>query len=278
MLVNYLEPQWNCESWIQTRNREHSLSMWKICFLKSVGWSGNAQLLLHNISVCRHISVLHLQLFAALSLPPMPLHDSQQPLSNWLGNTHRSLTGLLACVTESFDPFVAFTKSFSLIFLVSVVRISEKKIFSPRQDVPELNLSLYFSCANLKINVKWIKLGTTSFIQTAAGNCFIKQSYLFLFSKCIYCKRHVWFTFTFDIAPFLRLDCLFKQFKWCWSVLSVERRAVQETLTELAEIDPSPIINNNPPQFLLRLSDVCISFVFLIGEVWLNPAPSVIWH
>lgn len=116
--------------------------------------SGNAQLLLHNISVCRHISVLHLQLFAALSLPPMPLHDSQQPLSNWLGNTHRSLTGLLACVTESFDPFVAFTKSFSIIFLVSVVRISEKIHFSPRQDVPELNLSLYFSCANLKINVK----------------------------------------------------------------------------------------------------------------------------
>lgn len=42
---------------------------------------------------------------------------------------------------------------------------------------------------------------------------------------------------------------------------------MEETVGELAETDSFPIINNNPPYFLLRLSDVCISFVFLIGEV-----------
>lgn len=57
-----------------------------------------------------------------------------------------------------------------------------------------------------------------------------------------------------------------------------KRRAVEETFRELVQRDSFPIINNNPPHFLFRLSDVCISFVFLIGEVWLNPAPSVIWH
>lgn len=38
-------------------------------------------------------------------------------------------------------------------------------------------------------------------------------------------------------------------------------------IQRIMEIDLSPIINNNPPHFLLRLSDVCISFGFLIGEV-----------
>lgn len=45
----------------------------------------------------------------------------------------------------------------------------------------------------------------------------------------------------------------------------------------LVQIVPFPITNNNP-HFLFRLSDVCISIVFLIGKVWLNPAPGVIWH
>ena len=64
----------------------------------------------------------------------------------------------------------------------------------------------------------------------------------------------------------------------CRSALSAGRRAVEETFGELEEIDSFPIINNNPPHFLFRLSDVCISFVFLIGEVRLNPAPGVMGH
>lgn len=35
----------------------------------------------------------------------------------------------------------------------------------------------------------------------------------------------------------------------------------------LVQIVPFPITNNNPSHFLFRLSDVCISIVFLIGKV-----------
>lgn len=52
-----------------------------------------------------------------------------------------------------------------------------------------------------------------------------------------------------------------------------KRRAVEETFGELVRRDSFPIINNNPPHFLFRLSDVCISFVFFNWRSLIKPSP-----
>lgn len=52
-----------------------------------------------------------------------------------------------------------------------------------------------------------------------------------------------------------------------------KRRAVEETFRELVRRDSFPIINNNPPHFLFRLSDVCISFVFFNWRSLIKPSP-----
>lgn len=123
-------------------------------------------------------------------------------------------------------------------------------------------------------HVQLIRSCTTSFNWNPALNSSVIFYYCLPINAC--CCR---VPLIFDIAPFF-LACLLSGVQTAQrrSVLSVERSAVEETFRESVEMDSFPIINNNPAHFLFRLSDVCISFVFLIGEVWLNPAPSVMWH
>lgn len=67
--------------------------------------------------------------------------------------------------------------------------------------------------------------------------------------------------------------------KWCKAIDNSCLQKEGKCRKALVQADPFPITNNNPHFiFSSDFQMFAYHFVFLIGKVWLNPAPGVIWH